>query len=39
MFVAVVHSGADPVTLPNGQTLENLVRTTRHIAARSIEIR
>lgn len=37
LLVAVVHSTADLVTLPN-QTLETLVRGTRFAAVRSVEI-
>ena len=38
LLVAVIHSSADPVTLPVGQTLETLVRSCRFVAARSLEI-
>jgi hypothetical protein len=37
LLAAIVHSSADPVTLPN-QTLETLVRSTRYVAVRSLEI-
>jgi hypothetical protein len=37
LLVAIVHSSADPVTLPN-QTLETLVRSTRYVAVRSLEV-
>lgn len=38
LLVAVVRSTADEVTLPLGQTLEALVRGTRFVAARSVEV-
>ena len=37
LLVAIVHSIVDPVTLAN-QTLETLVRGTRYVAVRSLEI-
>ena len=38
LIVAVVRSTADEVTLPAGQTLEALVRGTRFVAVRSVEM-
>jgi len=38
LLIAVVHSSADPVTLPPGDALEALVRGTRFVAARSVEV-
>ena len=38
LLVAVVHSSADPVTLPPGDPLETLARGTRFVAVRSVEM-